>query len=260
MDDQNLTNVNIIQRIRSRKFWLNIGIFVLAVLLIIFIISIFLRIYTHHGESLTVPDLKGRSVAEVEKICDEKMLRFEIKDSVFSPDLPKLSVVEQNPKAGEKVKEYRRIYIILNTNKAPKIPMPNLEYSPRRQAEKILESVGLKAGTNPEYTHNIALNAVIQTKYNGKLIMPGTMIEKGSTIEFILGDGGKGGVMVPVPDLNGKSLVEARFILAGDNLLLGRVDSTGVKNTASAIIYNQSPLSGNKISQGDIVNVFLKNK
>ncbi len=252
--------MNIIQRIKSHKFWLNIGIFVLAVFLIIFIISIFLRIYTHHGESLTVPDFKGRTVAEVQQICEDKMLRFEIKDSVFSPGVPKLTVVEQNPKAGEKVKEYRRIYIILNTDKAPNVPMPNLEYSPRRQAEKILESVGLKAGTNPEYTHNIALNAVIQTKYKGKLIMPGTPVEKGSTIDFVLGDGGKGGETVPVPDLTGKTLVEARFILTGDNLLLGRIDSTGVKSTNSAIIYKQSPLSGNKISQGDIVNVSLKNK
>jgi len=252
--------VTIKQRITNKKFWINIGAFILSVLLVIILLSVFLRIYTHHGESLTVPDFKGRTIDEVQKICDDKMLRYEVKDSVFTSGQPKFTVVEQNPKPGEKVKEYRRIYLVLNTGNAPKIQMPNLEYSPRRQAEKILESVGLKAGTNPEYTHNIALNAVIQTKYNGQIIMPGTMIEKGSTIDFVLGDGGKGGVLIPVPDITNKTLVEARFILTGDNLLLGKIDSTGVKKMNTAIIYQQSPLSGNKISQGDIVNVSLKDK
>jgi beta-lactam-binding protein with PASTA domain len=252
--------VTIKQLITNRKFWINIGAFVISVLLVIILLSVFLRIYTHHGESLTVPDFKGRTIDEVQKICDDKMLRYEVKDSVFTSNQPKFTVVEQNPKPGEKVKEYRRIYLVINTGTAPKIQMPNLEYSPRRQAEKILESVGLKSGTNPEYTHNIALNAVIQTKYKGQIIMPGTMIEKGSTIDFVLGDGGKGGVLVPVPDLENKTLVEARFILTGDNLLLGKIDSTGVKKMNTAIIYKQSPLSGNSISQGDIVNVSLKDK
>jgi hypothetical protein len=138
--------------------------------------------------------------------------------------------------------------------------MPNLEYSPRRQAERILESAGLKAGTHPEYTPNIALNAVIQTKYNGQIITPGTPIDKGSVIEFVLGDGGKGGSPIPVPDLTNKTLTDAHFVLTGDNILLGKIDSTGVKNMRSAIIYKQSPLPGNKISQGDIVNVWVKDK
>lgn len=252
--------MNIIQRISNRKFWINIGVFILSVFMVIFLLSVFLRIYTHHGESLTVPDFKGRTIDEVQKICDEKLLRYEVKDSVFTTGQPKFTVVEQNPKPGEKVKEYRRIYLVLNTGKAPKVPMPGLVEIPRRQAEKMLESIGLKAGTNPEYTHNIALNAVIQTKCNGQIITPGTLIEKGSTIDFVLGDGGKGGVLVPVPDLTDKTLVEARFILTGDNLLLGKIDSTGVNKMNTAIIYRQSPLSGNKISQGDIVNVWLKDK
>ncbi len=252
--------MNIIQRIKTRKFWINIGIFILSVFLVIFLLSVFLRIYTHHGESLTVPDFKRRTIAEVQQICDEKLLRYEVKDSVFTSGQPKFTVVEQNPKPGEKVKEYRRIYLVLNTGNAPKIPMPNLEYSPLRQAEKILESVGLKSGTNPEYTHNIALNAVIQTKHNGQIIMPGTPIEKGSTIDFILGDGGKGGVKVPVPDLLNKPLGDVRFLLAGSGILLGKIDSAGVKNMNTAIIYKQSPLSGSEISQGDIVNIWLKDK
>ena len=252
--------MNIIQRIKTRKFWINIGIFIISVFLVIFILSIFLRIYTHHGESLTVPDFKGRTIEEVQKICDEKLLRFEVKDSVFTSGQPKFTVVEQNPKAGEKVKEYRRIYLVLNTGNAPKIPMPNLEYNPLRQAEKVLESVGLKSGTNPEYIHNIALNSVIQVKLNGKVIPWGTMVSKGSTIDFVLGDGGKGGQKVSVPDLLNKPLEDANFVLAGDGILLGKIDSTGVKNMHTAIIYKQSPLSGSVISQGDIVNIWVKDK
>lgn len=249
-------------RIKSRNLWINIGLFVFAVFALIFILAFFLRIYTHHGESLTVPDFKGMTMQEVIQKCDEKDLRYEIKDSVFAPDKPKLTVIDQNPKPNAKVKRNRRIYLILNAGKAPKVAMPNVIHNPRRQAERILQSNGLIPGTHPEYKPDLELNGVLGIKVDGAMVEPGTLIEKGKTVEFILGDGGKGGVSQQVPDLTigSKTLDAARFQLAALYLNLGKIDSTDVKNTKTAIIYKQNPLPGKKISQGDIVNVWLKDK
>jgi eukaryotic-like serine/threonine-protein kinase len=253
--------VKFIETIKSRSFLINLGLFAGAVLLLIFLLSFFLRIYTHHGEELTVPDFRNRNIDEVKRICDEKDLRYEIKDSVFEPDKPKLTVLDQNPKPNAKVKRNRRIYLILNAGKAPKVAMPNLKDVQRRQADRILQSNGLIPGTHPEYVHDPALNTVQEVKCNGKLIPPGTLIEKGSIIEYVLADGGQGGTSI-VPDLTigNKNLETAQFVLNESHLLLGRIDSTGVKNTKTAIIYKQNPLPGKTISQGDIVNVSLKDK
>lgn len=254
--------MNLLDRIKSRSLWINLGLFIVAVFALIFLLAFFLRIYTHHGESLTVPDFKGRTVAEVIQLCDEKDLRYEIKDSVFAPDKPKLTVIDQNPKPNAKVKRNRRIYLILNAGKAPKVPMPNLKDIQRRQAERILQSNGLIPGTHPEYKPDVALGAVLETKVDGTIILPGTLIEKGKVVEFVLGDGGKGGATELVPDLTigAKTLGDARFQLAALYLNLGKIDSSEAKNTKTAIIYKQNPLPGKKISQGDIVNVWLKDK
>jgi eukaryotic-like serine/threonine-protein kinase len=251
--------VNIIERIKSRRFLVNLGLFFLSIFILIFLLSFFLRIYTHHGESLTVPDFRNRTIEEVKKMCDDKGLRYEIKDSVFDPGKPRLTVIDQNPKPNSKVKLNRRIYLILNAGRAPKVALPNLKNEQRRQADRILQSIGLIPGTHPEYIHDIALNTVQDIKYNGKIISPGTLIDKGSVIEYVLADGGQAGASV-VPNLTDNSIVNATFMLSEAHLILGQVDSTGVKNTRTAIIYKQNPLPGKKISYGDIVNVWLKDK
>lgn len=248
-----------IDQIKSKNFLLNIALIILAIIVMFIILTQFLKWYTHHGESLTVPDFKGRSVEEVERICEEKDLRFEIKDSVFAPDKPKLSVVEQNPKPGAKVKRNRRIYILINADKAPKVALPVLKDVQLRQAERILESYGFKLG-NKSYRPDIALNAVLEMQVNGQPVEAGTLMDKGTVIDLVLGDGGQN-VKIEVPNLNGNTLDEALFILRGNSLNIGGVVyDNNVTDSANAIIYKQRPLSGsgNTISQGEAIDVWLK--
>ena len=40
----------------------------------------FLRIYTNHGDSIAIPDLRGKTSQEVSKILDDLDLRFQIRD------------------------------------------------------------------------------------------------------------------------------------------------------------------------------------
>ncbi|RYD76368.1 MAG: PASTA domain-containing protein [Sphingobacteriales bacterium] len=256
--------MKIIDQIKSRNFLLNIAILALAVIFLFVILTWFLKWYTHHGESLTVPDFKGRTVEEVEQICDEKDLRFEIKDSVFAPDKPKLSVVEQNPKPGSKVKRNRRIYILINTDKAPKVALPELKNVQLRQAERILESYGLKRGSI-SYKPDIALNAVMPQDgmlVNGQPVEAGTMLDKGTVVDLVLGDGGQN-KSIEIPNLTGNTLDEALFVLRGNSLNIGAVViDAGVKDSTKAIIYKQRPLSGEgkTISQGSAIDVWLKEK
>ncbi|MGZ5304882.1 MAG: PASTA domain-containing protein, partial [Bacteroidia bacterium] len=64
--------MKIIDQLKSKNFLLNIALIILAVIVMFVILTQFLKWYTHHGESLTVPDFKGRTVEEVERICEEK--------------------------------------------------------------------------------------------------------------------------------------------------------------------------------------------
>jgi beta-lactam-binding protein with PASTA domain len=247
--------VRIVETLKSRNFWINIGLLVLAFIILFVLMGQFLKWYTHNGESITVPDLRGKTVAQVEQILTEKDLRFEIKDSVFAPDKPKLSVVEQNPKPDSKVKRGRRIYVLINADAAPRVSLPDLTNVSLRQSEKILESYGFKRGTL-EYKPDIALNAVLEMKVNGETVKPGTTLEKGTIIDLVLGDGGQSGTPVTVPNLIGMPRDEAIVLIRGLNLNIGsEVDSL---HNANPTIYKQRPLPNTTARQGDAVDIWLR--
>ena len=94
----------------------NIFLILLVLYLLSWVGAFLLNNYTRHGESLTLPNLKGLSFEEVEKILAQKKLRYIITDTAFIDSMPKGSVVEQNPSENTKVKEGRFIYITINSN------------------------------------------------------------------------------------------------------------------------------------------------
>src|SRR6187431_2764250 len=85
---------------------------------ILFLSIIYFYIYlpatTNHGESITVPDLLGMKIEEIEKFLTDHDLRYEVSDSAYSADYDPLTVLQQFPKAGAKVKENRMILVSVN--------------------------------------------------------------------------------------------------------------------------------------------------
>ena len=123
----------------------------LIILLFVFVLGIVgdfvLNSFTRHGMSLTLPNLKSLSFNEVERILQQKKLRYLITDTAFVDNMPKGSVVEQNPAPNTKVKEGRIIYLTLNSSSEIGVEIPNLINSSLRYAETVLLGLGLKLGT-----------------------------------------------------------------------------------------------------------------
>ncbi|GAL71630.1 hypothetical protein JCM19302_3120 [Jejuia pallidilutea] len=88
---------------------------IVAIVVLCFLMLTWLKSTTNHGEFETVPELKGKSISVAEMELNENNLVMQIQDSAnFNPDYPKFSVIEQEPAAGTKVKEDRKIYLTLN--------------------------------------------------------------------------------------------------------------------------------------------------
>ncbi|HWB63321.1 MAG TPA: PASTA domain-containing protein, partial [Chitinophagales bacterium] len=92
----------------------NILIAVGIIIVLLLVVQSGLQSYTRHGESITVPDLRGMTFEQVKTTLGGKNLEWEIMDSVYDMGKPPLSIVDQNPKANSKVKEGRTIYITIN--------------------------------------------------------------------------------------------------------------------------------------------------
>ena len=110
--------------------------------------------------------------------------------------------------------------------------------------------------TNPD----LAKNAVLEMSLNGKALEPGSVVDKGSAIDLVLGDG-YGDTQVEVPDLIGLNLSEALFVIKGASLTPGSIIySSSVKDSLKAIVYKQipSPDGFSTINQGEVVDLFLR--
>lgn len=162
--------------------------FLIALGLIIFSLRM-LDKWTHNGQTQAVPDLRHLPLAVVDTLLQSQQLRYEVLDSAkYDPSLPPLAVIEQNPLAGDQVKTNRKIYLTLNPSDYRKVTVPNIIQITKRNAASILQSVGLTVG-EISYRNAIGKDMVLELRYEGRKIAPGTVLPKTTAIDIVLGNG-----------------------------------------------------------------------
>lgn len=227
---------------------------ILGVAITLTFFYVYLPLTTNHGESITVPDLEGIHVDELQEFLVDRDFRYEVVDSVFSEELPPLTVTRQFPKAGSKVKQNRKIFLSLNSVTPPSTRMPNLIDKTLKNAELILKSYELKKGrvlTKPDAFRN-----VLEQRYNDEVIEPNTKVPKGSVIDIVIGDG-FGISQFEMPDLVGLPLFEAEVIIRGNNLETGIIFQPDSNTVAEMVVIRQSPSEGRTVRVGRAVDLWL---
>ena len=175
------------QFVFSKAFLKQLLLAIVALVILVFLILWWLRITTNHNEKIEVPNLAKMSLDKVEEKLDEMDLRYEILDSAnYNADYPKYSVIEQIPKPGKFVKEDRKLYLTLNPSGYRKIEVPDVLGRTRRQAEPTLLAMGFVIG-KISYRPHISDN-VLEMRYKGEKLDPGTPLQKTSIIDLIVGD------------------------------------------------------------------------
>ncbi|MDO5977911.1 PASTA domain-containing protein [Flavivirga spongiicola] len=173
----------------SKTFLKQVLLALVAVFVLCFIMLKWLKSSTNHGEFETVPNLTGKSISVADIELKENNLVMQIQDSAnFNPDYPKFSVIEQEPPAGAKVKENRKIYLTLNPSGYRKIQVPDLKERTFRQAKPMLEALGFRVG-KITYENNIGKDLVLKMRYKRKAINKGDKLAKTSKIDLVLGNG-----------------------------------------------------------------------
>jgi beta-lactam-binding protein with PASTA domain len=189
--------LNFLRFLKSKSFFIQIGLSVLAVVILVFILLRWLNSTTNHGEFVVVPDFSKMSVMEMRKAVDEAELRYEVLDSAnFNPDYPRFSIIEQDPPAGNKVKEDRKIYFTVNPSGYKKVTIPNVIQVTQRNASSMLRAVGLDV-QKVSYIDQIGKDMVYYIKYNSKQVSPGDKLPKTSKVELVCGNG-RVGDRIPV--------------------------------------------------------------
>jgi len=171
------------QYLKTKTFWAHIGLMLVTFIVFIFLVKVFLNIYTRHGKEIELADYTNKSIKDLQ---DEKVDIIVI-DSIFNEDLPPLTIVNQYPEPGMKVKPGRKVYVTVVSNSYEKVPLPDLTDVTLRAATLQLQAYGFQIG-RIEQVPSIG-QTVIAIKQNGREIPWGTYLKKGSVVDIVIGSG-----------------------------------------------------------------------
>jgi beta-lactam-binding protein with PASTA domain len=178
----------------TKKFLKHFSISVAITAFLLWLTLYSLSWYTKHSDYLVVPDFRGQyfnDVIQGDKFSDFK---FVVNDSIFDPEKPKGSILSQDPFPGSRVKHNRMVYLTIVTLIPEKTSMPDLRDLTLRQAQSILETSGLKMG-KLVFIKAFDEDAVQDQMHGGRVIAPGTKIDKGTVIDLKVGMGAKAEAM-----------------------------------------------------------------
>lgn len=104
-----------------------------------------LEYYTHHGEGIEVPLVKGQTYNKAHQVLDELGLVIMVSDSGYNKDFPADYILAQSPNQGMKVKRGHVIYVTVNSPSSPTFAIPDIvDNSSVREAEAKLMAMGFR--------------------------------------------------------------------------------------------------------------------
>ena len=104
-----------------------------------------LDIYTHHGEGIEVPSVKGMSYQKARLLLNEKGLTVVVSDSGYNKKLPADCILAQSLGSGTKVKEGHTVYLTVNSPSSPTFAIPDIvDNASVREAEAKLLAMGFQ--------------------------------------------------------------------------------------------------------------------
>lgn len=218
---------------------------VCSIIVLIFLVVLSLNLITRHNKQFEVPDFVGIDLKEATRLADKGELEIYINDSLYNSHLKGGVILDQNPKAGSKVKKGRRIFVVINSYNQRQIELPYITGYSLRQAKNILEKNGLNID-EIIYKEDMGTNSVIEQRVNGKVINADShqMVYVGSSVTLVVGLNASDNPTVTVPKIIGLTLAEAKSRLWERGLNVGSLrydDDIDITAQDKAKVYIQSP-------------------
>jgi beta-lactam-binding protein with PASTA domain len=192
------------------------------------------------SRTVEVPELSGKTLIEANQLLSKNGLYLKIEGENYDPAVPTGSIIKQDVPAGNKVKEWRSIKVIIS--KGPKVRLiPMIINESLLNAESQLLQKGLKiAKVIRVHSDTFEKDKIIAQKPS-----PDEQISDRIAVLVSLGPYDK---MYYCPDFSGMSLAQGTELAKKLNLQVA-VEGTGEE------IETQKPEPGKQIKTGDIIHL-----
>ena len=158
-----------------------------------------MHIFTRHGQSQEVPDLKGKPLREAIEMLEREGLKWEINDSVYNDTFKPGCVIDQSPKAFSAVKAQRTIYLTVTPFSPRLIALPNVKDMSARTGQSMLEGLGFR-NIHIEMVQSEFNGLILGVLINGRNVAPGEKILLSSQITLQVGNGVNPNDSIAEPD------------------------------------------------------------
>ena len=237
---------NILQKPLVKKFLIASVIFIVF----IWIMNTVIMPWYVSSPEKNVPKVVGMNEMDAVKTLKDSDLVPVISDTTYDEQYPQGTIIYQRPNANDIVKEGRRIYLFISGGE-PVVSVPLLKGKSLRDARFALERLGLNLGRIDSVSSDSPKEMIFDQQYAA-----GTPLKKGDSVGVSLSIGtGIGSVMVP--NLIGKSLIEAEQVLADSSLKVGKINYQRSFSLLPNTVLDQYPSKGNKLNPGDAVDLFV---
>ena len=161
-------------------------------------------------------------------------------------DSPEGSVFDQDPKAGTKVEKGSVIKLYIAKSGEGQI-IPDFTGKNYKEAKDTLERMGFKVEISPTEDSSVTIGQVVRTspEANSSALV-------GSKVTVYYSADTKSGKEFKMPDLEGKSLEDAKKLLEKNGLTLSKVE-TANSSVEKDYVLKQSPAAGVPVSSGEAV-------
>lgn len=194
-----------------------------------------------------VPDVTNLTLPEAKRRLSDAKLNSEVRNLLYSNDVPTEQVIKTDPPARTPVKEGKLIY--LDISKGPeKQRLPDVRGFSLDEARLRLENAGFTPGDTryrsaPEVEKDIVVDMVPPA---------GTDALPKARVDLIVSQG-----PLRVPPLVGKSLVEARQLLRDAQLVEGKIENRADLLRPLGIVLATRPEPGTRITPGQTVDLVI---
>jgi len=253
------------QYIKSGIFIKQMLLIMGALLLLLFILQMWLRFYTNHGQKLELPKFVGMQLSEAKDLASDKSFELVVVDSVFIVGKQGGLITDQNPISykGNQMIYLSPITITKYQTETIKVAdLPTLYGNAFDQKKTELKYREIECVIKDYVYDPGEPNHILEVYYKGELIiskegrLDQVVIDKGGTLECVVSrrDGGD----VTIPDLRCMDLDEARFMLESSKLAIGDIVTKG-SNEADGTLYiiaQSPPYDGiSNVKMGDKIAV-----
>jgi eukaryotic-like serine/threonine-protein kinase len=216
-----------------------------------------LEYHTNHGQEIEVPNVMNNNVHQAIKTLEQTGLTYEVDSFKYDPKYKPLQVLQVYPAPGSRVKNGRAILLKVNPKTWAKVAVPDLTDRYVQLAYRQLDLIGLKVA-DTLYEPSQAKDVVVRLELNGQGLKPGTLLAKFTAVNVVVGLGPQKNV--PVPNLIGLSVKEAKAIIKQNYFDLGLVEFEDGSKDESAVVFYQTPEANSISDQGLQIDLWASKK